>query len=126
MATLSPTQLARIRRQSGDTGTPPDIADADIQAIYDDTDLGNSNIDRTTYYVIRDRKAKAATDILTLSDSGSGMSYSNAKYNNLSKMLEDWGKVVGITPQPTAGTLVMGSIGLDIDTTCDDLEDIWP
>lgn len=120
---LSAADLQYIRQSSGDsvadTNGAYEVSDVTIQAIYDDVNRGDSDLDATIYYVLRRRLGLAVN---LVNESGE---LSNAqkqqKFENIMKLLTLWGGITGLTVE-TRGALSVGTIGLNLDYTLGDLE----
>lgn len=113
--TISVPDLATIRRRTGDKTAPQDLTDAEIDAIYTDVDLGNSDLDRTTFYVVRERLG-VAVNSTAISNPTGGITR-NQKFEQLERLLKYWGGVAGLGGED----LSVGVLSLGIDSTCDDL-----
>lgn len=128
---LSADQLSYIRDNSGDdtldSAGAYEVPDTTIQAIYDDDDTGDEDLNRTVFYVIRRRLGKAARLVSLSGEFGNAQH--NQKFENLRKLLALWSSITGIEIV-TSGTLTMATISTGIDTPCPDglpdCLDYWP
>lgn len=118
---LTAAQLSYIRDNSGDdlpdnAGTPAyEVSDATIQAIYDDSTMGASDLDKTVVYVIRMRWGKAARYVSLSGEFGNAQH--NQKFEQLERLLKYW---EGVTGLGGVGILTTGILDLELDEPCPD------
>ena len=91
---ISTPDLATVRRRSGDKPTPQDLTDAEIGAIYDDTARGNSNLNRTIFYVLLERWGLATNAVDVTNPMGSITR--NQKFSQIWKALQLYSTLTGI------------------------------
>lgn len=96
MATLTIPQYLYIRQNSGDNEVTHEVDDDAVQDIYDDTAQGNSNLNRTVYYVILRRYGLAAALVSVTTQQTGTSSASNQKFDQLERLLKLWGTITGI------------------------------
>lgn len=92
--TIADNDLLTIRRRTGDAAPPYDLEDEDIDAIYSDPAQGNSSLDRTTVYVLRERLG-IATNAVAISNPTGGITR-NQKFDQIERLLNKWMELTGI------------------------------
>lgn len=122
---LTDEQVALIRAESGDIddsvgsdGTGYEVSTAMLNIIYNDTSRGNLDLDRTIYYALRQSKAFWARQVESVSGGAYISTVTARRYQNIKDLLDDWGKITGLTPQVAGATLSVGALNLDLDATC--------
>jgi hypothetical protein len=93
---LSDAEISYIRDNSGDDEVTYKVSDATLQLIYNDTALGNTNLNRTVYYVILRLLGKAAKAVDKSNEVDSLSLSSSQWYDHLEKQLALWGSITGI------------------------------
>lgn len=118
---LTAAQISYIRDMSGDdtqdSSSAYEVSDATLQAIYDDSAQGNSDLDKTVVYVLRRRVGKAAR----LFGKSGELGYTEQqqqKFENLKGLLADWEARLGMT----GGILRAGLLYHHLDYTDDDAD----
>lgn len=92
--TISTTDLSAVRRRTGDSSVPYDLTDDDIDAIYTSVSEGNLNLDRTTFYVLRERLGMA-TNAVAISNPMGGITR-NQKFEQIWRLFKYWGEITGL------------------------------
>lgn len=92
--TISATDLATVRRRTGDSSAPYDLQDSDIDAIYVDTDHGNLDLNRTAFYVLLERWGMAANAV-AISNPMGGITR-NQKFEQIERLLLRYSAITGI------------------------------
>lgn len=91
---MTTAQRATVRRRTSASAT--EMSDTELDAIYDDTTMGNSSLDYTTYYVLREMLGVVASAI-DVSNQVDVMSIkSSQRFDHLLKLLDYWGIVTGL------------------------------
>ena len=91
---MTTAQRATVRRRTSATTT--EISDAELDAIYDDTAQGNSSLDYTTFYVLRDLRGIVAGAV-DVSNQVDEMSIkSSQRWDHVEKLYLDWGMLLGL------------------------------
>jgi hypothetical protein len=93
---MSAPDLATVRRRIGDTAAVPDLSDAVLNALYDSSTLGKSDLARTTYYAILELLGLAIVSIDVSDPTLPSSASFSQKYDHLKEMLALWGGVTGI------------------------------
>lgn len=93
---LTAAEEAYIRENAGDSGITPKLADATLQAIYDDAEQGNSDLDRTVYFAIRRLYAIAVREFVSVSSPVTGMAVARSPFSHYERLLKLWGDITGI------------------------------
>lgn len=92
---LDATQTLIIRRRIGDNKTDQDLSDTVLDAIYDDTTLGNSDMNRTTVWALRERWGMAINDTDISQQLGASDRYSQ-KPEQIKELLDYWEALTGM------------------------------
>lgn len=117
MSTLTVPQLDYIHAESGEPGPLYEVSSATLQIIYDDANLGASDLSRTIYFALS-RRVALASELVDKSNEVDNLSVrSSQKFDHLEKLLARWGGITGLGGAP----LKAGIISLHLDTTCDDI-----
>lgn len=117
MATLTSDQLDYIHGESGEAGPDYEVSSATLQIIYDDPNLGSSDLSRTIYFALS-RRVALASELVDKSNEVDNLSVrSSQKFDHLEKLLARWGGITGLGGAP----LKAGVLSLHLDTTCDDI-----
>lgn len=95
--TMSAAQLATIRRRTGSTTS--DMTDVEVDAIYTDTTLGNTDMARTTYFVLTDLYGLTLMLVDTSNEVDNLSISSSQRRTNYEAALAFWGKVTGLGTQ---------------------------
>jgi hypothetical protein len=91
---MTVAQLATVRRRT--SAAVNEIDDAELSAIYDDTTQGNSLLDNTTYYVLRDMLGVVA-NALDKGNQVDGMwMKASQRSDHIQKLLDYWGMITGL------------------------------
>lgn len=109
MPTLTADQIASVRAGTGDTISPYDVSDEQLQVIYDDANAANSDLNRLHIYVLR-RRLGIAANLVALSGAGASTAYQQ-KFAQLQALLAYWERLTGLD----GGTLSTGTLALDLD-----------
>lgn len=112
MATLTATQITRLRKMTGDTNTSePDLTDAELQAEYD---LAESDMDVAAVYILRLRMGMAAklTDVSHSEGEGSTSEQRSQRRKAIQDLLAYY---EGVTGMFGGGELQAGVISLGLD-----------
>lgn len=109
---MTSSQLAYVKRYAGSV-----LDDATLNAIFDSTIEGNSDVDRTVYYALLTRYTDAWNAINETNPVTGFTIQEEAKFQHLKDLLNDWGMRVGIS----GGSITSGVLNLGIDSTCEDL-----
>jgi hypothetical protein len=129
MATLSATEIVRVRMKVGDshptTGTKYDLTDAQIQAEWDTYDGHGSETNeyRAYYSMLEMRRGIWLNAVDTQTEQGSSLQ--NQKLRNIERLMAEYKSLAGIgafTMQTTAGVFDFG-IDQDDPITGADLDD---
>lgn len=125
MATLTDPELVDIRLIVGDDCTPPALDDDQVQVLYDAAD---GNLCATYVAYLERLWGPARRDPKNLVTLGNGATF-NQKAKTISDQIAYYRKKCGIADE--LGTLTVGTLLLDIDTTWDNLEtdlanENWP
>jgi hypothetical protein len=115
MADLSAAQLLTIRRRIGDNkldnASAYELPDATIEAIFDDTTMGDSDLLKTTVWCLRERWGMAI-NLVTLTGE-----FGNAKHvekqEAIKKLLDYWEGVAGMTGGQTLGSTATNTYRAD-------------
>lgn len=91
---MTTAQRATVRRRT--SAAVAEISDAELDAIYDDTTMGNSNLDYTTYYVLRDMFGVAINAIDKSNQVDEMSMKSSQRWEHLKELLDYWGMVTGL------------------------------
>lgn len=94
MATITAADLATVRRRTGDANQPYDLDDNAVDAIYVAAAQGNLDLDRTTFYVLRERLG-VATNAVAISNPMGGITR-NQKFEQIWRLLQYWSEITGI------------------------------
>lgn len=100
--TISSTDLSAIRRRTGDSSAPYDLADTDIDAIYTSASEGNLSLDRTTFFVLRERLG-IATNAVAISGTSGGITR-NQKFDQIWRLFKYWGEITGLDIDDFSGS----------------------
>ncbi|MDZ4764488.1 MAG: hypothetical protein SGI73_08045 [Chloroflexota bacterium] len=109
MPTLTIDQIASVRAATGDTISPYDVTDAQLQTIYDDPAAANSDLARLHVYVLRRRLGKAA-NLVALGGDGANTAYQQ-RFAQLGLLLAYWERLTALD----GGALSAGTLMLDLD-----------
>lgn len=116
---LTADERVYIRDMSGDDTADSDgnyeVSDVALQTIYDDAAQGNSDLNRTVYFVIRRRLGKAARLVNKTGQYQNDMH--RQKFENLKELLALWSDLTGLGK----GTLTSGILAMRLDYNDDDL-----
>lgn len=117
MATLTADELSYIRDVIGDHTLNKngvyELPDLTLQAIYDSTAQGNSDLSTTIVYALRRLVGRTARLVAT---SGNVQDEQRQQWHeHLRELLKTWEAITGLTP--SGGSLVVGEIGLGLDAT---------
>lgn len=102
MATITAADLATVRRRTGDNSAPYDLSDDEIDDIYVATNFGNQSLDRTTYFVLRERLG-IATNAVAISGTSGGITR-NQKFEQIWRLLQKWSEITGIDIDDMSGS----------------------
>lgn len=94
MTTITATDLATVRRLSGDYTQPYDLTDAEIDAIYTSSASGSSDLYRTAFFVAEQRWG-IATNAIAVSNPMGGLSR-NQKFDQIWRALTYLGEKTGL------------------------------
>lgn len=100
--TISIPDLTTVRRRTGDYSAPYDLTDDAIDAIYIDVAQGNFSVDRTTFFVLRERLG-LATNAVAISNPMGGITR-NQKFEQIWKLLMYWGEKTGLDVDDFSGS----------------------
>lgn len=100
--TISIPDLAAVRRRTGDHSAPYDLTDGDINAIYINVAQGNLDLNRTTYFVLRERLG-IATNAVAISNPMGGITR-NQKFEQIWRLLQYWSGITGIDLDDFSGS----------------------
>ena len=115
---MTATQRLTVRRRT--SASVAEMSDAELDAVYDDTTMGNSSLDYTTYYVLREMLGVVATAIDKSNEVDSMSIKSSQRFDHLLKLLDYWGIVTGL------GVLVdYGIVAGGIAAPCGEYIDCW-
>jgi hypothetical protein len=102
---LTAAQIAYIRSCIGnvkaDSAGAYEVTAANLQAIYDDTEQGNGDLNTTIVWALRWRWGMAINDTATYSDLGTNAL--NQKPAQIKKLLDYWEGVTGMAGGQTIG-----------------------
>lgn len=110
---MTAAQILTIRRRVGDNNTdnatPPayELSDTVLNAIYDDSTLGDSDIDRTTVWAIVERLGMAVNHVSSSGELSSKQH--NQKYEQLERLLDKWLTLTGISITATSSISVVAT-----------------
>lgn len=111
MADLSAAQLLIIRRRIGDhrqdNQTPSgmyDLSDTVIEAIFDDANMGNSDMLLTTVWCLRERWGMAINDVGLSGEFGNAQH--NQKQEQIKTLLDYWEGMAGLSGGQSLGSEV--------------------
>lgn len=100
--TISFPDLAAVRRRAGDSSAPYDLRDDEIDAIYADTAQGNLDLNRTTFFVLRERLG-IASNAVAISGTSGGITR-NQKFDQIWRLLQYWSRITGIDLDDFSGS----------------------
>jgi hypothetical protein len=100
--TISTPDLSAVRRRTGDNSAPYDLTDDDIDAIYASVSEGNLSLDRTTFFVLRERLG-LATNAIAVSNPMGGMQR-NQKFDQIWRLFKYWGEITGLDVDDFSGS----------------------
>ena len=109
MPTLTADQIASVRAGTGDTISPYDVTDEQMQAIYDDASAANGDLNRLHVYMLR-RRLGIAANLVALGGDGASTAYQQ-KFAQLQALLAYWQRLTGLD----GGTLSAGTLALELD-----------
>jgi hypothetical protein len=109
MPTLTPDQIAAARAQSGDTVSPYDVTDTQMQAIFDDPAAAAGDPDRLIVFILRRRIGRAA-NLIAVGGDGLDAAYQQ-RFAQLRALLAYWESLTGLD----GGRLTSGGIALRLD-----------
>lgn len=104
---MTTAQRATVRRRT--SATAAEMSDAVLDAIYDDTTLGNNSLDRTTYYTLVEMLGVVASAVDKSNEVDSMSIKSSQRWEHLYKLLDYWGSITGLAVLVDAG-IVEGGI----------------
>ena len=114
---LTGDEIGYIRDSAGDfEHDGPLVSNLTIQAIYDSTTMGNSDLDTTIVYVLR-RLVGLTVRHITKSDTEGRTEQLEQLHQHYIDLLVEWERRTGIA----GGRLTTGVLNLHLDYTNDDL-----
>ena len=93
---MTAAELATVRRRIGDNLTTYALSDTELNAIYDSTTTGNSDLNRTTYFALLELWGMAIGLVDKSNEVDSLSLSSSQKFDHLEKLLTYWGGVTGL------------------------------
>lgn len=109
MPTLTAEQIAAARAQTGDTISPYDVSDVQMQAIFDDPAAADGDPDRLMVFILRRRIGRAA-NLIAVGGDGLDAAYQQ-RFAQIRALLAYWEALTGLE----GGRLTSGGIGLRLD-----------
>lgn len=110
MATLTATELKRLRSMTGDTTQPYDVSDLEMNDEYTNAE---SDFDTAIVYVLRIRLGKAIkfVDRSTSTAETGGSVANNQRWEHIKQLLEYWEQKTGLS----GGGIFAGTMDLGLD-----------